>query len=55
MGSKFATSALGKKVMKAIVNEETTSLLNALKNIVRVESGEAGDNKKRRRIRKKYH
>jgi len=38
VGSKVATSALGKKVMKAIINEETTSLLNALKNIVRVES-----------------
>jgi hypothetical protein len=33
-----ATSALGKKVMKAIINEETTSLLTALKNIVKVES-----------------
>jgi len=52
MGSKFATSALGKKVMKAIVNEETTSLLNALKNIVRVESGEAGDNKKGEELEK---
>jgi len=37
--SKTATSALGKKVMKAIVNEETTTLLNALKKIVRSESG----------------
>jgi len=37
--SKTATSPLGKKVMKAIINEETTTLLNALKNIVRVESG----------------
>jgi len=37
--SKTATSALGKKVMKAIVNEETTTLLNALKRIVKSESG----------------
>jgi len=38
--------------MKAIVNEETTSLLNALKNIVRVESGETGDNKKGEELEK---
>jgi hypothetical protein len=37
--SKGATSALGKKVMKAIVNEETTTLLEALKKIVKSESG----------------
>jgi len=37
--SKTATSVLGKKVMKAIVNEETTALLNALKHIVKAESG----------------
>jgi len=37
--SKTATSVLGKKVMKAIVNEETTTLLNALKRIVKSESG----------------
>eukprot|EP01124_Arcella_intermedia_P017838 TRINITY_DN24815_c0_g1_i1.p1 TRINITY_DN24815_c0_g1~~TRINITY_DN24815_c0_g1_i1.p1 ORF type:complete len:355 (+),score=99.62 TRINITY_DN24815_c0_g1_i1:77-1141(+) len=37
--SKTATSALGKKVMKAIVNEETTMLLNSLKRIVKAESG----------------
>jgi len=37
--SKTATSALGKKVMKAIINEETATLLMALKNIVRKESG----------------
>jgi len=36
--SKTATSVLGKKVMKAIVNEETTTLLNALKRIVRSQS-----------------
>jgi len=36
--TKTATSPLGKKVMKAIVNEETTSLLTALKNIVRADS-----------------
>jgi len=36
--SKTATSAIGKKVMKAIVNEETTTLLNALKRIVKSES-----------------
>jgi len=39
--SKTATSVLGKKVMKAIVNEETTTLLNALKRLVKVESGSA--------------
>jgi len=39
--SKTATSALGKKVMKAIVNEETTTLLTALKLIVKAESGSA--------------
>lgn len=39
VASKTATSAFGKKVMKAIVNEETTSLINALKKIVRKESG----------------
>jgi len=39
--SKTATSVLGKKVMKAIVNEETTTLLNALKHIVKAESGSA--------------
>jgi len=39
--SKTATSVLGKKVMKAIVNEETTTLLNALKRIVKSESGSA--------------
>jgi len=37
--SKTATSALGKKVMKAIVNDETSTLLNALKHIVKAESG----------------
>jgi len=39
--SKTATSVLGKKVMKAIVNEETTTLLNALKRIVKSESNSA--------------
>jgi len=39
--SATATSVLGKKVMKAIVNEETTTLLNALKRIVKSESGTA--------------
>jgi len=39
--SKTATSVLGKKVMKAIVNDETTTLLNALKRIVKHESGSA--------------
>jgi len=39
--SATATSVLGKKVMKAIVNEETTTLLNALKRIVKAESGSA--------------
>jgi len=37
--SKTATSTLGKKVMKAIVNEETTMLLNSLKRIVKADSG----------------
>jgi len=37
--SNVATSALGKKVMKAIVNEETRTLLDALKRIVKSESG----------------
>jgi len=38
IASATSTSVIGKKVMKAIINEETTTLLNALKNIVRVES-----------------
>jgi len=33
-----AASVLGKKVMKAVINEETTSLLSALKKIVNKES-----------------
>jgi len=33
------TSTLGKKIMKAIVNDETTTLLNAIKKIVKAESG----------------
>jgi len=37
--SATATSSIGKKVMKAIVNEETTTLLDALKRIVKAESG----------------
>jgi len=37
--SATATSALGKKVMKTIVNDETKSLLEALKRIVKSESG----------------
>jgi len=39
--SKTATSALGKKMMKVIVNEETTTLLNALKRIVKTQTGDA--------------
>eukprot|EP01126_Amoeba_proteus_P011662 TRINITY_DN1474_c0_g1_i1.p1 TRINITY_DN1474_c0_g1~~TRINITY_DN1474_c0_g1_i1.p1 ORF type:complete len:305 (-),score=72.94 TRINITY_DN1474_c0_g1_i1:69-983(-) len=39
--SKTAKSAMGKKVMKAIVNEETTTLLNASKALVQAESGDA--------------
>jgi len=35
--SKTATSAVGKKVMKAFVNEETTGLLTALKAIIKKE------------------
>jgi len=50
--SKTATSVLGKKVMKAIVNEETTTLLNALKRIVKSESGNA---KKADDLEKKHH
>jgi len=38
--SKTATSTLGKKVMKVIVNEETTTLLTALKQIVKTQTGE---------------
>lgn len=38
--SKTANSAMGKKVMKSIVNEETTTLLNALKALVQAESGD---------------
>jgi len=38
--SKTATSALGKKVMKTLINEETATLLGALKNIVSKESGD---------------
>jgi len=50
--SKTATSVLGKKVMKAIVNEETTTLLNALKRIVKSESGSS---KKADDLEKKHH
>jgi len=39
--SKTATSTLGKKVMKVIVNEETTALLNALKRIVKTQTGDS--------------
>jgi len=39
--SKTATSTLGKKVMKVIVNEETTTLLNSLKLIVKTQTGDA--------------
>jgi hypothetical protein len=37
--SKGAKSSVGKKVMKSIINEETTTLLNALKALVQAESG----------------
>jgi len=37
--SAAASSGVGKKVMKAIVNDETTTLINALKALVTVESG----------------
>jgi len=37
--AKTANTAVGKKVMKSIVNEETTTLLNALKALVQAESG----------------
>jgi len=47
--SGTATSVLGKKVMRAIINEETTSLLTALKNIVKKESR---DDKKGERLEK---
>jgi len=39
--AKTANTAVGKKVMKSIVNEETTTLLNALKALVQAESGSA--------------
>jgi len=39
--SKGAGSAVGKKVMKSIVNDETTTLLNAMKALVQAESGSA--------------
>jgi len=38
--SKTATSPIGKKVMKAIINDETKSLIDALKRIVKRESGD---------------
>jgi len=38
---KTATTVLGKKVMKSIVNEETTTLLVSLKRIVKAEAGAA--------------
>jgi len=37
--SKGAGSAVGKKVMKSIINDETTTLLNAMKALVQAESG----------------
>jgi len=40
MVSVTATSTIGKKVMKAIINEETATLLDALKKIVKKESGD---------------
>jgi len=43
IASSTATSPLGKKVMKAIINEETTSLLQALKNIVKAEDQKKGE------------
>jgi len=39
--SAGAGSAVGKKVMKSIVNDETTTLLNAMKALVQAESGSA--------------
>jgi len=50
--SKTATSSIGKKVMKAIINDETKSLILALKRIVKRESG---DEKKSSRFRKQYY
>jgi len=38
--SNVSTSPIGKKVMKAIINEETATLLDALKKIVKKESGD---------------
>lgn len=38
--SKTATSPIGKKMMKAIINDETKSLILALKRIVKKESGD---------------
>lgn len=40
LASKTASSPIGKKVMKALLNEETTTLINSLKRIVRKESGQ---------------
>jgi len=37
--AKTANTAVGKRVMKSIVNDETTTLLNALKALVQAESG----------------
>jgi len=51
MATKTATTVLGKKAMKFIVNEETTSLLAALKRIVKTESSSA---KKADDLEKKY-
>jgi len=39
VASAGAGSAMGKKVMKSIVNDETTTLLNAMKALVQAESG----------------
>jgi len=40
MAGNAATSPLGKRVVKSIINEETTSLLSAMKRIVKKDSGQ---------------
>ncbi len=40
MAGSAATSHLGKRVVKSIINEETTSLLSAMKRIVKKESSQ---------------
>ncbi len=41
VASGAATSVLGKKVMKTVINDETSMLINSMKRIVKKESGDA--------------